>query len=140
MGIREEIDKLPPKSAAEYKAKALVEIFHSNVENRNMRSLDNEPEYKAQGKSVVDTEVLLERKGVRIHTCAYDSRGIVEIMCTSDNFVYDLPIYIVNPPLLVEDNDGHISIVREETVRHYREDPIQAMVDLLVDLKNESTS
>lgn len=128
---------------AKYLAKAMVEDFHAKRENRSRRPLDSEPAQKSKANAPPNAKgpALMDLDGIAIKRCALDERGIVEVVCESPDFTFDNPVYIVNPPLLVEDENGDIErVVGEDElgnpiVQHFREDPTQAMIDLLADLK-----
>jgi len=142
---RKDLERLS-KERVRYKAKAVVEAFHAKASGRLMRSLDQEPSditYLSTTSVDLDVPTLLESRGVEIKKCAFDFRGIVEVHCVAKDFVYDNPVYLVNPPMLVEDKDGDVEGVDEDAesgdpiILRYKEDPTQAMFDILVELKDE---
>lgn len=155
MGLREDIEahvdsKRPApkeelsKTRSEYGARAVVEAFYAGLEGRAMRPLDQEPASTTRANTRPDTKaetLLTTPSGIEIKRCAVDDRGIVDVVCTAPDFGFDNPVYIVNPPLLVEDENGTIEqVVGEDElgnpiVRKYREDPVEAMVQVLTDLK-----
>lgn len=131
------------QSRKDYTIRAVVEDFHARAEARARRRLEEEPVDIAEHKAFITTPSKVASGGVRIHKCAYDSRGAVEVMASADDFAYDLPIYIVNPPLLVADPAGDVEMVvgQDELgnpiTETYREDPTQAMIEILADLRQE---
>lgn len=134
--VREDVERLT-KSRASYKARAVVESFHAQVEGRAMRPLDQVVPGFRQSLAAP-----LSRDGVTVSSVRLDPRQIVEVLCEAEDFEYDLPIFLVNPSLLVADPLGDVEVIVGEDgngdpiVQRYREDPTQAMVDVLVRLRN----
>lgn len=148
MSISDDVERVVAKGImkrSEVLARAVVESFHAQVGKRPMRPVDTKFVFTSRSQEPMDLNAptLMESNGVAIKKCALEERGIVEVVCTAEDFAFDNPIYIVNPPLLVEDPNGTIErVVGEDELgnpitQRYREDPTQAMIDILADLKNE---
>jgi len=132
------------KVRASYKARAVVEAVHALKDQRPMNALDSFPADVSYGEERgVDLSrepTLVERNNITVKKCAYDYRGAVAVHCVASDYVFDLPIYLVSPSILVEDENGDIEVIEDpdqgDTLK-FKEDPVEAMFQVLVSLKYE---
>lgn len=131
-----------PRKPRETTARSVVAAFRDRAEGKARRP-GREDDIVARPPTReprIDVPTLLESHGVKVKSCELDNRGLVEVVCDADDFDFDNPIYIVNPPLLVPDDGGEVAVVSEDekgapVTRRYREDPAEALLLLLADLK-----
>lgn len=123
-----------PHRRRELLALGVVEAFRAKAEGRApaFESLPEDASPVAPGHAFTRNERFAGRTyevQVTIDEVSYDRRGLVKVMCHGTvgdaRINYDLPIYIVDPPLRVEDEE-------EE------EDPVAALEYVLVDLAQEA--
>lgn len=151
--VEEELQKASvnekEKVGREARAICLIEAFEANVEKRNpnprqkknRKKVKSETCFLRKPNSQAESKLHLTKKiqdgkrmrdiHIDIQDMFLDERGIVEVWCTAvvggQERSLDLPIYIVNPVLIVPTSEAE---------DEYVEDPLSVLVDNIADLVN----
>jgi hypothetical protein len=137
-----------PEAVTEALSKCVVEAFNAKREGRapSVQKLSSVKPSRGAGPREFGGGPLHTYRGealdgkrirefvIEVSDVKLDERGIVEVWCSatlgSTDYQIDCPVYLVDAPIFVEDEDGDI----EHNGVRYREDPIEAIGPSLLGL------